>query len=698
MLSFTPTLAMTLARGVFRFGRGFFDEMDVRARSEPVRIAQVPIGAVNDDVFLIDWLWDSGEPVRAQFGTLFDLAGPAKALRADLTQVDLTRELERARAMFSAAHAKGLALPDWVKAANVSGGDFVVIASLLTPDMKKRRWTRHALMLADIGLEAVAAQPQILGLNARTEELIGAFASKVDSFLGENIEQREDIDFVGLKDRAAATLFRASLATIIDHPGMVVKKEHWQDFATAVLKPIEAAQAANADHILAVDSIQALMRGPVAHAALGAIQRNKTAFLGQRFAADKAAGVVTESILAAAIEVGASDFNITRAFGEKGVALIYRATLSAAEKNPELFVNADGQSVESLRNLFSGLAGVLKDAPPPFGIEHGIADKLAAVVVDVAASHLTKAVLNDVAGEGPWKLAEGQILKSIIEGFRDGLRSDLADADRRFSAFDRLFTADQAVGVVKIIAAQAAKTPQMLLGDNHRNEVYAITKGIAAFMADPNTRLASPEDWRLVIATAMEEAARNPGTLFFTDAEAAADQHLAVTLIGMVLKHAAEGMRLPSGQMQRRRGALLFGETLGEAIRMTLRTAANNITPLLDANSPHRAALDRFLGKLQSYVASQNGRVGAREWLHLYRYFLANVIEQGPALEITDALLERALAGLPTTTAAIVAPAPLSDGADDFEVSPPSRDDGGEPLPDDGADAGSNETTQEDHP
>ena len=128
-------------------------------------------------------------------------------------------------------------------------------------------------------------------------------------------------------------------------------------------------------------------------------------------------------------------------------------------------------------------------------------------------------------------------------------------------------------------------------------------------------RLASPEDWRCVIAVALDEAAKNPGALFHIDPGAPPESHLATTLIGMILQHAAQGLRQSPapgvGATTRRRGSVLFGSTLREAISMTLRAAANNARALLDDHA-HVQALSRFVGQLQSFTEEQHGRIGGQ--------------------------------------------------------------------------------------
>jgi hypothetical protein len=442
-------------------------------------------------------------------------------------------------------------------------------------------------------------------------------------------------------------LLEASLSTIAENPSTIVSAPHWAEFVGNVLTPLAEAQHDAQGELLALSRLPQLMRGPMAQAALRTLADHQAEFLGARFATDKAAGAVTQEILAAAVRARPEDFNIMNAFSQRGLTLVYTSALDAAAKRPELFIHGDGRSVESWRELLGSVAGIMRDAPPPFDLKSGLGDRLACAVIDVAANHLTRAVLADTAGEGAWRAASGQILKSIIEGFKAGLIARTKAAPgARINPFESVFNQEQAIEIVRIIAAQAARTPEMLLGSDHRNEVYAIAQAVAHFMAAPETRLASPEDWRCVIAVALDEAAKNPGALFHIDPNAQPESHLATTLIGMMMQHAAQGLRQSPapgvGATTRRRGSVLFGSTLREAISMTLRAAANNARALLD-DQAHVQALSRFVGQLQSYAEEQNGRIGAAEWLWLYRCFIAEVIERGVEGEITPERLERAL-------------------------------------------------------
>jgi hypothetical protein len=555
-------------------------------------------------------------------------------------------------------------MPDW---AGGSVASVMAVKGLLTPEARRMQWARFGLTLVHTGIQAVAAQPSLLGLEAKAETLVTAFASKVNEIIGPDGPRAGDVDGVSFKERAAAVLLQASLSAIAENPQTVVAAPHWAEFVGAVLSPLAAAQGEEGRRLISLSRIPRLMRGPMAHAALRTLHERQGDFFGERFATDKAAGAITQEILAAAVR--AEDFDIMDVFSQRGLTLVYTASLNAAATRPELFIDARGRTADTWRSLLGNVAGILRDAPPPFDAGSGLGDRLTCAVIDVAANHLTQKVLADFAGEGPWDAVTGRILTSILEGFKSGLTQRVS-GDRALNPFQSVFSQDQAIEIVRIIAAQAAQTPGMLLGEGRSSEVYNIAQAVAAFMADPNTSLAAPGDWRAIIAVALEEGAKNPGTLFSLDANARPEEHLAVSLVKTLLNNAAAAIRdAPGlGETPRWRGSVLFGDTLRQAIQMTLRAVANNASMLMDQEA-HLGALNTFVGKVQTYVQQQDGRLGASEWLWLYRSFIAEVIARGSADHIDDAALRAMVETMPGMTPPVV--------EDDAE---PSGDDREEPT------------------
>lgn len=636
----TPALLMVLVRGAFRMGQNFFQARDERLRAADRYIAQIPVPIVTREDGALNFI-ASRRALAIDYPDVFDINIPGCPLLPD-NQINLARKA--AAIEFGAEMLKPREdLPDW---ANGRVSSVMAVTGLLSPEAQRMQWARFGLSLVQTGIQALAADPSLTGMNAKAETLIGAFASKVDQIIGPDGIRPEDVDGVNFKERAAAVLLQASLSTIAENSNMVVSAPHWAEFVGAVLSPLAAAQGEQGRRVISLSRLPQLMRGPVAQAALRTLQEHQTEFLGERFRTDSAVGAVTQEILGAAVRAPSDRFDIANTFSQRGLTLIYSASLNAAATRPELFINVEGRAADSWRSLLGNVAGVLRDAPPPFNAQSGLADRLTTTVIDVAAAHLTQRVMDDFDdANSPWDLATGRILTSIIQGFGAALPRTISDGANPFMA---VFNQDQAVEVVRIIAAQAAQTPHMLLGNGHTNEVYGIARAVATFMSNPNTSLASPADWRGVIAVALEEAAKNPGTLFNLDPTARPEGHLAVSLIGALLNNAAAAVRdVPGvGETPRRLGSVLFGDTLRQAIEMTLRAAANNASMLVD-QTQHVTALNAFVEKVQTFVQAQNGQLGAAEWLWLYRSFVAEVIATGSADGIDDAKLTRMIGLMP---------------------------------------------------
>lgn len=622
-MTMTPAILMVLVRGAFRLGNTFLEARDERLRASDRLVFLAPVPAVTREEGAFNYFASRLHDAQ-RFPGVFDVSKPG-CPPLDDAEIDL---FQKAAAIEYAARklTDAAALPGWCDG---SASAVMAVNELLSESARRSQWARFGLALVDTGIEALAADPSLAGLKPRAEILIGAFASKVDMIIGPDGPRAGEVDGVTFKERAASVLLQASLSTIAENPSMIVSAPHWAEFAGAVLSPLAAAQGEEGRRLISLSRLPQLMRGPVAQAALRTLQARQGDFLGERFKTDRALGAITQEILSVAVRAEEGSFDLARVFSQQGLASVYSAALNAAATRPELFVR-DG----SCRELLSGVAGALRDAPPPFRAHDGLADRLAGALIDIAAARLTARVMEDFADEtDPWKLASGRILKSIIAGFGAALPRTLAQGTNPFEA---VFNQDQAVEIVRIIAEQAAETPHMLLGEGHRNEIYAIARAVATFMTDPATKLASPADWRSIIAVALSEAAKNPGALFEIDPDTRPENHLAVAMIGVLLDNAARA----AGDAPRRRGSFLFGDTLRQAIEMTLRAGANNAIALLDRDT-HLAALGAFVDRVQTFVSAADGRMGAAEWLWLYRGFIAEVLASGSAEAITDERLAR---------------------------------------------------------
>jgi hypothetical protein len=652
MVALTPGLLMVIVQSGFRLGHELWDMHDDAVREADVAMVQYRVPEINLQAAALAYV-SNDETLRVVHARVFE-GPPTYYLRHNVDPAALqaaidagTKELLR---------PVGAALPHW---AGQSATTMLVVHTLRGEQGSRSRWARFGALLTRTAVQVAAAQPNILGLKGNAEALLGAFASKVDVLIGP-----EDLNFDarnghGFRERACATLMQAALATVAENASKVVSQPHWAEFVGAVLAPLSAAQTeAEGQSLLSLDRLEQLMRGPMAQAALDVLGRRQGDFFGSQFGPDRAVGVVTREILASASRVPPGQFDVMNAFSQRGLSLIYNSALTAAATRPELFIRGESsESLRSWRELLSGSAEVLNQAAPPFDLTTGLGDQLICMLIDVANSHLSRATMARFGGEEPWAIAKRNILGSILGGFSTALRERYGDPPGDdVNPFLTVFSRTQAVEIVRIIAEQAAQTPQMLMsaGQNN-NEVFGIARAVATFLSDPNVHLASAEDWRAIIAVALEQAASNPGALFSLEPNDGPERHLAVSLVSMMLRCAAGDLRgdgVAVSASLRVPGSVLFGATLREAITMTLRAAANNAAALVDERI-HLDALEAFVRQLQGFVQTRRGALGAAEWLWLYRCFVAEVIEHGPLDGIDPARLEAAvnsLTGAPAPT------------------------------------------------
>ena len=84
----------------------------------------------------------------------------------------------------------------------------------------------------------------------------------------------------------------------------------------------------------------------------------------------------------------------------------------------------------------------------------------------------------------------------------------------------------------------------------------------------------------------------------------------------------------------RRRGGVLFGTNLVAAIEATIKAAAGNVDRA--ANPGSLEAIDTLVVRLNVLVQKHPGRAGDREWMFLFRRFIAGALDKGEVPEHTD--------------------------------------------------------------
>ncbi|TQV87073.1 hypothetical protein [Aliikangiella coralliicola] len=129
--------------------------------------------------------------------------------------------------------------------------------------------------------------------------------------------------------------------------------------------------------------------------------------------------------------------------------------------------------------------------------------------------------------------------------------------------------------------------------------------------------LLSGGDWMQIIEVAIQEAAANPGRLFNLD-EANPDDILAGQLITLLLDAANETVTA-NGKDK----AVLFGDTLKEAVSIVLRTTSGNAL----AAKEHITEIKQLVVSLNEFVATNNTQYGSKEWLRVFRVLMGGVLE-----------------------------------------------------------------------
>jgi hypothetical protein len=532
--------------------------------------------------------------------------------------------------------------PEDLAALELSPAVVVSVRDWLQPGQLSRR-ARLGREVAKVALEIITVQPDILGLNRRATGIVGGVAANLNALVLDDDTGGADDRRPG--ERLVSLFVRASLQTVAERPEIFVSDERWAPLVQGIVVPLKEELESpgglafeNAGH----ERLRRLIRGPIAHSVLTAINANADAFLTGRFAGDDVLGAVARSVLGVVTSPRQGEFDLREVFTEEGAGLIFSSALKVAQDRPELFVGGKGELKDAQRELLGRLAGVLDTAERPYKLRGGLAPQIAAATFEVAGAYASARLRAD-PGSSPWASAGVDVADLVIKNLVDGF-TEVVDIERRrantsrdaANPFERIFSREQAVDILKIIATQVAVTPAMVVGDRANPEVKNIAKGVAQLLHAQGAELLDGADWRLVVTTAMDIASRNPGALFGLDADESPKDQIAVALVGTLLSSASANVAA------RQPGAILFGRTLREAVTATLLAASSNLllTPIPadggaapDSRLASRVdALKTFVTMLLAHASGPDARLrmSADEWLYVYRYFVAHVIANGP--------------------------------------------------------------------
>jgi hypothetical protein len=187
----------------------------------------------------------------------------------------------------------------------------------------------------------------------------------------------------------------------------------------------------------------------------------------------------------------------------------------------------------------------------------------------------------------------------------------------------------------RILLSRVAETPWMILGSGNEAWEGVLTAVAAAMKADTKLLL-SGDDWLEIVKVAAEEVAANPARLFRLN-PADPDDVLAAKLISTILKSAGAIIEQPDLQGK----TVCFGKTLREAIIMVLRATSGHS----QAAEEHLDKIEKLIKTLNEFVAQNHLKYGNKEWLHLFRVLLSELLDGKVIADLTEEAANKLLQG-----------------------------------------------------
>lgn len=217
---------------------------------------------------------------------------------------------------------------------------------------------------------------------------------------------------------------------------------------------------------------------------------------------------------------------------------------------------------------------------------------------------------------------------SILGGLKDGLaKGDPA------SAFTNLFSTEDTLKLLSVVIQRVAKTPGLIGGPAASAEVQALVAALTVALGQKGAAMLSSDDWIAIAEAAVAEVARNPLRLLKIGTKP--EEQLLASVVQALLAQAAPA----AADGQGRSGNVLFGETLREAVvAAVIATAGNAVSA-----AKNLGAFRDFVAVLNGLATDEAVRLGAREWLSLFKANVGPALHLGAAAGLTPAKL---LAGL----------------------------------------------------
>ncbi len=477
---------------------------------------------------------------------------------------------------------------------------------------------RMVLIMTDVALDYFVANPGILGIGGNGEKLIAAFAFNLEQLIPDDAEN------FGPKsqfaERMVQIVLSAGLETFQENPTLIANEKHLQKLIVNSLPPVIKALPTKLSEQSKWQDVADALVGPASSAAIQTIAENQKAFLGSDFAADKAFGALTNALLNQAAKTG-----LVKQFSAEGYIGLYRSALEVVAAHPELFLGKAKKNVDKIANaLLSSVAEKLQTAEVPFNGDIGL--QLAVAALEILKTNAP--ILFDESDA--WEQVANGMLQQVVGGLSVWI-------DKKAWKEGKIpFSTDQLVELGRIFLIQAGKTPGMLAGN--RTEVKAIVAGVAKAMSADSELLLTADNWLMIAAVAAEEAAANPGRLFGLKEDKDVEA-IGTEIIGALLQTASESFKT----LGRNGQGVLFGDTLKEAIVVTLRSTGGNVAKV--ASPEGQAALKKLSKNLNQIVGGSPKEFGSKEWLRLYRSQIGSVLKTGKFEDLTKADMLRILEG-----------------------------------------------------
>lgn len=611
-----PLIVVTAVRAAIRIGRTAADAFEQYAQERPMLIPDAKRLNIDDPVAEIRKVADEFEEFKElldsdpELKKLWKNRKPTRLPDAEETVFAVAMRY-RGRCGGSSGHLGAQTGEE------IAGG--IMVGQWAEGKGPVSPWTRVVVALADVALEYVGSNPEILGIGGNGEKLISAVAAGIAEAIPDDDTRAGLGPRHRFAERLAALALSSGLSTMSQKPELVFSEEHLQVLLRNTLPPlINALPTGSVSEQVEWRRLTDALVGPAIGAALGTLAESPAAFLGKSFAAEKAAGVMVTGLLKAA-----KDLEVKERFSKEALLSLFQAATKVAAENPalvlgdlldrELLDPDDRSKVEAVAvNLFRSIATTLKDRGEPFGDGLGVAVAVAAIEGLKASG---PALFDE---DDPWGKVSGQVTGQILDGFAEAL------GDGGKALKDTVFSKDRLVDLARVLVAQVAATPHMLISGDE--ELKRIAAAVANAMAKDDKLLLTADDWIKIAGVAAQEAAINPGRLFGLN-DKSINGTIAADIIGRLLKAAGDDL-VRDGRTV---GPVMIGETLREAIIVTLRGIGGNVEQAFE----RRSDLESLATTLNDVAAKHGLTLGGKEWLRLFRALLPAVLAKGeiPALE-----------------------------------------------------------------